>query len=394
MEFCRYEVLDPNININNITIRKKTINTGKRKYNVYNYDKSKLDKDDTEAIKYRSVLFDDNNKLLSYSLPKSKKYDEFIKNNNLNDEDLLITEIIEGTMINLFNNGDKWEISTKSSVGGEYFYYRNGYDKDYGKEKQLTFKKMLYDCLRISDDNEFIRITEDLSKDICYSFVMQHPDNHIVLNNVDMNLYLVAAYKINENKAEYILFNELINMDCIKTMMEFIKLPKIINKLENYKEMELKYTKENNELIVGLMYLNEKTGERCHIINDGYKKRKDIRGNNPNLQYQYLCLKKIGKVKEFLEYFPQYKDLFYKFYIEYKNFLTNIHQSYLTYYIQKNKERVSKKYFYHIYKIHHNIYLPSLKIGKKIMNKGEIFNYFEDYDPIQQLYYLNYIIEE
>lgn len=396
MEFYRCYALDPNININNISIKKKTIKSDDKVYHIYNYDKEKLENDDIEGRKYRSVLFDDNNKLLSYSLPKSIKYDKFIENNDndINNDNIVVTEIIEGTMINLFNNGGKWDVSTKSSVGGKYFYYRNGYDKDYGKDKQLTFKKMFYDCLRIDKDDEFETLTKNLSENVCYSFVMQHPDNHIVLNNIEANLYLVAAYKIKDNTVEYIPLKSLPTMDCVKTLLEFIKLPRIIEKLEDYKNMELKYTKDNTELIVGLMYLNEETGERSHIIHDSYKKRKDIRGNNPNLQYQYLCLKKIGKVKEFLDYFPQYKDLFYKFYIEYKNFLINIHQSYLSFYIQKNEERVNKKYFYHIYKIHHNIYLPSLKTEKKIMNKGEIFNYFETYDPIQQLYYLNYIVEE
>lgn len=383
--------LNPNVNINGI--KKKSIKLDGEIYTMFNYDKEKMDEEDIEIKKYRSVLFN-KNKLVSFSLPKSIKYDKFKMENNLKNEDLLVTEIIEGTMINLFYTGEKWDICTKGSVGGNYFYYRNGYDKKYGKDKQLTFKKMFYDGLRLDTDETFVTLTNNLSKNHCYSFVMQHSENHIVLNNIEPKVYLVAVFELNENNAKYVPVKEVKNMDCVKSIESLVYFPKIIEKMDDFNKMELNYTKDNCELNVGLMYLNEKTGERSHNINETYKKMKNLRGNNPNLQYQYLCLKKIGKVKEFLGFFPQYKDLFYKFYVEYKNFLTNLHQSYLSFYIQKNGEKVNKKYFYHVYRIHHNIYLPSLKETKKVMNKGEIYNYFETYDPIQQLYYLNYNIIE
>ena len=394
MEFCdiiSYE-LNPNINIDGI--KKKSINLDGEIYTMFNYDKDKMDEENIEIQNYRSVLFNGNNNLVSNSLPKSIKYDKFKIENDLKNEDLLVTEIIEGTMVNLFYTGKKWDICTKGSVGGKYFFYRNGYDKKYGKDKQLTFKKMFYDGLRLDTDESFITLTNNLSKNHCYSFVLQHPDNHIVLNNIEPKVYLVAVFELNNNNVKYVCLKDVKNMDSIKTLEGLIYFPKIIEKLNDFNKMELNYTKDNCDLMVGLMYFNEKTGERSHNINETYKKMKNLRGNNPNLQYQYLCLKKIGKVKEFLEFFPQYKDLFYKFYIEYKNFLTNLHQSYLSFYIQKNGEKVNKKYFYHVYRIHHNIYLPSLTGTKKIMNKAEIYNYFETYDPIQQLYYLNYNIME
>ena len=371
-------------------IKEKIYKYNSRVYRILNYKHDTVNTDIHKLGIYRSIVMDDD-KLLSFSLPKSIKYEEFKLTNNLDDPNLLVTEIIEGTMINMFYNGEEWNISTKSAIGGDYFYYRKGYDNKSTKENQLTFKKMFMECLREDVNTDLSFFSKNLSTNCCYSFVMQHPDNHIVLNNIEPKLYLVAVFEINDNSATYIPFNTYVNMNCVKSISGLISFPKTIDKLDDYKNMELKYTKDSCDLILGLMYLNEKTGERAHAINETYNKMKNLRGNNPNLQYQYLCLKKIGKVKEFLEFFPQYKGVFYKFYTEYKNFLTNLHQCYLSFYIQKNGERINKKYFYHIYKIHHEFYLPSLNTeSKKIMNKSEIYNYFETYDPIQQLHYLNY----
>ena len=103
---------------------------------------------------------------------------------------------------------------------------------------------------------------------------------------------------------------------------------------------------------------------------------------------------KINKVKEFLAYFPQYNDQFLNFFNEYKNFLKNLHQSYFNLHIKRNNSiEINKKYLYHVKKLHYEVYLPSLTTEKKIMNKTEVYNYFERYDPIQQLYYLNYNVE-
>lgn len=383
--------LDPYINNNNDSVIRKDINIkDDGNYYILKYDKDNILNSD-EAKKYRSVIFNDKNNLLCYSLPKSIHFQEFIqKNNEISNDNIVITEIIEGTMINLFYDKDtnKWQLSSKGSIGCDYFFYRNGYDKKLKKKDQLTFKQMFLTALRT---DSLYTITNLLSTEYCYNFVLQHPDNHIVLNIKEPRIYLTSVWCVSDKNVVYIPQTEFMHSEWAKSLYELIYFPKIYDKKDTYDEMNSTYLNGNNDLIVGLMYMNIDTGDRSSIIHENYKKMKDLRGNNPNLQYQYLCLKKINKVKEFLSYFPQYNTLFLNFYNEYKNFLRNVHQSYLNLYIKKNISiEINKKYLYHIKKIHYEVYLPSLQTGKKIMDKTAIYNYFETYDPIQQLYYLNY----
>lgn len=385
--------LDPYINVKNAgVIRKDIISKDNSNYYILKYDKEMII-DNNEIKNYRSVIFKiftDGNKLLCYSLPKSINFQQFINNNqDINNDNIIITEIIEGTMINLFydNYENKWQLSSKGSVGCDYFFYRNGYDKKMKKEDQLTFKQMVLKCLR-TDSLDII--TNLLPKDYCYNFVLQHPDNHIVLNIKEPQLYLTSVWRIMDKKTVYIPQTEFMHSEWAKSLYDLIYFPKIYDKKDNYDEMNNSYINENCQLIVGLMYMNIETGDRCSIIHSNYKKMKELRGNNPNLQYQYLCLRKIKKVKEFLGYFPQYNELFLNFFNEYKNFLKALHQSYLNLYIKKNiSTEINNKYMYHIRKLH-NIYITSLQTEKKIMNKNAVYEYFETYDPIQQLYYINY----
>ena len=99
---------------------------------------------------------------------------------------------------------------------------------------------------------------------------------------------------------------------------------------------------------------------------------------------------------DFLQYFPQYKQIFYRFYKEFQEFITNVHQSYISYYVRKSGQIISKKYFPLIHKLHHEVYLPSLSEGKDkiIMRRGEIGKQLGQLSPSELIYYLNYNKEE
>jgi hypothetical protein len=141
---------------------------------------------------------------------------------------------------------------------------------------------------------------------------------------------------------------------------------------------------------MGIMFLNKKTGERSIVVNPNYEELKNIRGNHPNIQYQYLCLRKINKILDFLNFFPQYKEMFYQFMREYEQLVTNIHSSYISYYVKKDGQKISGKYFPHIYKIHHQIFLPSLQNTKIVVKKAVVREYLSELDPGDILHLLNY----
>jgi hypothetical protein len=108
----------------------------KATYKIYNYDKSILSSLDNFHDKYRSVVFSyPENKLLSFSPPKSIEYFAFVEKyskiiGELGEpvqKNITATEKIEGISINLFYDHriQSWEISTKTNIGGNYWYFPN-----------------------------------------------------------------------------------------------------------------------------------------------------------------------------------------------------------------------------------------------------------------------------
>jgi hypothetical protein len=58
--------------------------------------------------------------------------------------------------------------------------------------------------------------------------------------------------------------------------------------------------------------------------------------------------------------------------------------------VKKSPQKISKKYFQMIYKLHHEVYLPSLAGEKKIMKRSEVKKWLIDMPPSEVIYYLNY----
>jgi hypothetical protein len=394
VEYISYSLDTTGYNTN--IIKTKFYEKNGHHYKILNYDNSFICFDDVVNAQYRSVIVSSpENKVVSFSPPKSIEMNKFIEKNPTIDEKIYANEAIEGTMMNLFydNRSQLWEIATKGAVGGTYFYYRNEYD-DSTKTPPKTFYRMFLEALSASDSQELndLEIIRELPTCYSYSFVLQHPENHIVLEITKPKLYLVALYDVSEtNSVKWIPQQYYEKWDIFHKLVGIIEFPKpYIGNTYDLIEKE-NCSIQNNFKSLGIMFMNTATGERALMENPNYKYMKSLRGNNPNLQYQYLCLRRTHKVKEFLHFFPQYNNLFHKFFEDYNNFVTNVHLSYLTYYVQKQEIQISKKFFPHIYKIHHNLYLPSVQAGTPlIIRRKVVLEYFDAMEPREMLYHLNY----
>lgn len=408
IECCEYTIQPEECNPHLIKTKEyesRLIESNYVKYNIINYDSWFVTEIDERHGKYRSVILSSpENKVVCFSPVKTMELDRFrdkYPTLKAATSKFCVNELIEGTMINLFYDErlSVWQISTKNAIGGNYWYFRNQYVVDPQSEliRQPTFFKMFMEAMNSTEDTNLnsLPILEYLDKSHSYSFVLQHPSNHIVLNITRPAIYLVAVYKLHENAAQYISPFEYENWGVFADNV--ILFP---NRLDienaNYEDLIIGYGSQNTKKdVLGLSILNVETGDRTKIENPVYAEVRELRGNNPNLQYQYLCLKRMNKVVDFLQYFGQYKKIFYRFYRQYVDFLVNIHQSYFSYYIAKDGIQISKKYFRHIYKIHHEIYIPSLADGeKKIIRKSVVDEYLMSLPPSELLYSLNYNLDE
>jgi len=414
--------------INSSNIKEKNTDD----YKIINYEKGYVCFDDEETGKYRSVVVcKKTNQVVAYGPKKSismelfmERYPEF---EGHVPADVYVCEIVEGTMINLFFDKERntWEIATKSAMGGHYWFYRQYYNNSIGTE-QYTFRQMFMEAVgesALSDLNESY-LVKNLDKNMSYSFVLQHPANHIVLDITIPKVYLVAIFEIthdsvgftsplvtykprssvdvtdlrsvkstdDENTIRHVpLFEYYTNSSVLidKHQYGVFYLPARCNGIYN----RLCYSELQTPNImcyfhVGYMVVNSNTGDRVTVKSENYERLKNIRGNHPNLQYQYLAIMRTGKITEFIQNFPIYKTLFHQFYEQISDYVKSVHNIYLEVYVKKNKDmllNVNKHMRYHLQQIHYQKHI----LNKQIVTRDVVLQWFlYTLEPGQFLYLL------
>ena len=242
------------------------------------------------------------------------------------------------------------------------------------------------------DDLSCVELFKEFPTNCCYSFVIQHPANHMVLNITTPTIFLVSVYQIDKTSVTYIPPPVYESWEIFSHPNSGIQFPQNY-KLSSYEEYESHYASlYTSHYILGVMFTDLLTGERSSMTNVVYESVRKLRGNNPNLQYQFFALKDLDEKQKFLKYFPMYTDQFFEFSQEYQKFITSVHQYYFAYYVLKQPPQapIPKKYFIHVSRIHHNIYLPSLATGRVVITRNVVENYFNSMSAGELMHYMYY----
>jgi len=384
-------------NLSNIPGFQDFINTGeiKEEYEKYYSVKEYSTKADEKykIVRYSKDLLTDNLissygllrslilsgfKIVSFAPPKSISADNFIIKYPFKNDNIIAEEFVEGTMINVFFFGG-WQISTRNTVGGEVSFFQGS-----GKK----FNEMFIDACLENGVNIFT-----LNPSFCYSFVLQHPENRIVLPFQKPQLYLVAVYEIKQTKNEITVVEQ--NMDLVKCgglwNTTRIKFPQLYE-FTNYSELIEKFASANTPYnIVGFVLKNKATGERTKIRNPIYEEVRQLRGNQPNLQYQYLSLRRSGKLPEFLKFYPETKREMSKFRDQVHMFTNTLYKNYISCYVKKEKPLIefSEQYRTHMFKIH-ELFINELRPNSLFVTNTVVIKYVNELPLSLLMYCLNY----
>lgn len=383
----------------------KTIESTQKKHKIIKYNKKSLPKTMYSTCGLiRSLVVNASNKVVSFSPPKCISYEEFMEKNPLYNENIIVEELIEGTMVQLFWDSYecKWEIATKSSIGG---YNTNTFTK-------ISFRDMFFDTLK-----DMKLTLNDFNHNYCYSFVLQHPKNQIVFDIVNPQLYLLYVYCINhvfnishdstDDISEEIevqvchLFDSHVNKNNSTILPKEckIKYPKKIGLKENLSHNHLYdyfYTNSNDiDMIystMGLVIYNTLTGERCKIRNPYYEHLHNLHGRQSKLLYKYLISKSQNTVKQFIRFYqddPEIKNKVDSFKTKIQSFTNILLIHYIDCFINKNKPLSSypSDYKTHMYNLH-SMYLKELKPNKRNINLIEAVYYVNNLHPSKLIYSL------
>jgi hypothetical protein len=295
---------------------------------------------------------------------------------------------------------------------------------------------MVFECLQETRESSFANIGafQELDKTRTYACIMQHRDNHIVYSHSANRLILVSIHSIthvrdldasystvvNLSRCEYPdVWNEAVRVfgrseaasgssEDNVTVITLERLKMIVEMSDIHIDVLVTHDDLANPKVSYYppMWIlkNARTNQKIEIQNPYYKKAKDLRNMQPNLRYHWLELMKTQQITTYLNAFEMYRSLFDYFQMEYDDFVANVHNTYIEYYVKKNRSVVNhdlrredgagevitpypKRYFVPAAALHHNVYIPCLTAGsRQIITLQFVKDYFESL-PTGKLYY-------
>ena len=316
----------------------------------------------------RSVITD-GKEVICFSPPKSIRCGEFTE--KYTPTGSVIENYIEGTMINCYYHEDKWNFSTRGSIDATNKFYH---------DSVLSFQAMFLEALELSP----ISLT-DLNPQYCYSFVLQHPANRIVVPFTQPFIVLVAVYKCDGWKIE----DKMPELR-LELLQQKFPLP-YQYQFESWNDVENNFASQATDYKVPGIMIKYVDGSRSKFRNPVYEKVRALKGNSPKLQYQYYILYAQNAVNEYLKYYPENKEEFWEYRKELISWTNQLYRIYHEHHVKSviSKALIPYQFRPHIWSLH-QYYLNDLKHKGEYITRQRVIEYINNLEPARLMYAINY----
>jgi len=396
------------------------------------YDRAKLTEEQYESLgRFRSVVFNSKGQVCCVAPPKMLKISESMKSLPVNSAGghLSAEELVEGIMVNLFWYSGKWYVATKSCVGEVSFDHIVEAQAEAQVEgagagaaaddegSRPTFQRLsVQEVLRR-------RICEVLSllpggmdtvpKDYCYSFVVQHPKYQIVNTITVPKLYLIAVYQLSLAPESVVGVNAIrIDRDIFSANFggSVSHMPSGLtcvadaeaddaatatftpHTVSDYCALYSSPQTASSVSLPGVVFVDKDTGFCYKMRNAKYESVKKRKGMEQKLMAQYLQLRKDHGIDEYLKYHPQHSRAFRQFRDRLHDYTQRLYDAYIEHYVKKDAKPLKdydRELKTHMYKLHYDVYLATMKESGAFVTKHTVINYVNQLAAAQQLACLN-----
>lgn len=407
-------------------------------YYTLKYDRAKLTTDQYETTgRLRSVVFDRNGAICCVAPCKMLPLTDEMKASEVNsmNSGLVAEELVEGIMVNLFWNDGQWYVATKSCVGEVSFEHilqaeaeqqaaaaaasAVETDPETGDAAPRGFQKLgVQEILRrrVCDVLSLLPGGLDsIPKDYCYSLVIQHPKNQIVNTITVPKLYVIAVYQVTKVDDEADSSVKVIRLDrdifsanfggsvshmphtltCVPHSADGdaadADTATVMHTVDDYCTMYASADTKSVSL-PGVVFMDKDTGVCYKKRNPKYELVKKRKGMEQKLMAQYLQLRKDHGIDEYLKYHPQHSHAFRQFRERLHDYTQRLYDAYIEHYIKKNAKSLKeydRELKTHMYKLHYDTYLATMKESGAFITKHTVINYVNQLAAAQQLACLN-----
>lgn len=272
-------------------------------YAVISYDKATTDMTLPHVDLCRSVVWDKaTNKPVSVGPRRGLKFGAAISRGL---SDFTVEEFVDGVMINLFYNkySKEWTLATRTQVGATNHFY--------GKR---SFADLFWETFASKG------LTRDmLVEGATYSWVLQHPDERIVVAPA-YGIPTLTLVETTETGAT--------------VLSKYAPAKYELKTLEDVKEYVVAEGKRRGHQFQGVVLKAD--GLRYKLRTNEYDEARVLRGNQPKRPYLWLELWGKGRLSAYLKLYPEEQCEADRIVTELKNCTHELHGLYLKVYREKS----------------------------------------------------------
>ncbi len=330
---------------------------------IWNYNGDS--KQQTVSNKYRGCITNKENEIICPSLGYSQEYTVFTKAESedklRNLEEWNWFYAMEGTKVRLYNYKNKWYLSTHKKICA--FQSRWSCNQSFGE----LFIESLYSIFGTDHTDVFQWFTNQLNRNyIYYFFLRSNHQNRIICHTSDIKESERLVY-IGRRYQSSLHFSFLGKTE--ENVLDYISLPKRVEKNFTTIEEIFDFVENNIDAFKyqGIIGYTSNNHESLKIINSRYKDLIRIRGNNHNLRFRYLEIRKeADKVEKFFMLYPKLVHIFEDYERTINFIVKKITKTYIDRYIQNKYITLPKEEFIILRKCHE---LCKMKNEKYITQK-------------------------
>ena len=279
-----------------------------------------------------------------------------------------VSKAYEGTVIRVFYYNGVWYLSTHKKINGEMSRWGSP-----------TFGSLFNECWGVLTDNGKPAFDGFLNKDHCYVFMMSHPANALVCVNKNKTLYHIATYDTSGALPRPIV--ESLESPLLKNVKNPIK-----EDIKSPDELVAFVNNLNSRDCSGVIVTFKNSPVMYKVINQDYYRKRNVRGNEPNIRLRYLQLERIhGMNTDELRALLPEKNLMFDYVEKNRTRLTNyLCDHYIHKYVNQNVRNLPREEENFLYTVSNLPLLQKLPTKKflhptqKEQIKKVIFNYLRN----------------
>lgn len=241
-------------------------------YAIIHYDKTKSKMEMPHVQQSRSIIWDtEANRAVCVSPGRGFKCSE-----SQEGKVVCVEEFVDGVMVNMFWDRfqGRWRIATRTVM--------DGFNNCHGTRSFHELFIETFGLKRLDLEGE-----GDFKKQCWYSFVLQHPEERIVVTTGTPELKLVDT-----------------NDENISPLLATL-LPRQFTGLNTIEDVR-RFVKENDNVnFQGVVFYLEGVNRRFKMRTDAYEFARCFRGNQSKLPYIWLNLYSTDRLDQYLEIYPE-----------------------------------------------------------------------------------------